>query len=76
MYAFIHYWHIFKKGNRAQIDRKLYKKNMQETIFNTKNLSVMAQQVNDILLVEQPLQDDENKAKLKVAGVVLGKCVE
>ncbi len=61
------------KGNRAQIDRKLYKNNMQEAILNTKNLRVMAKQVNDILLVEETHFDDENKAKLKVAGVVLGK---
>ena len=60
-----------KKGHRAQIDRSLYKSNMQNVMLNTKNLTVAETQVNDILLIEQSLQDDENKAKLKVGGVIL-----
>lgn len=49
---------------------------MQEAILSTKNLTVVAKQVNDILLIEQPrpLNDEDNsQPKLKVAGVVLGK---
>lgn len=46
---------------------------MQETILNTKNLSVLAKQVDDILLVEKSaVGEDESGAKLKVAGVILG----
>ena len=47
---------------------------MQDAILNTKNLTVMAKPVNDLLLVEQQssLTDDNNQVKLKVAGVVLG----
>lgn len=48
---------------------------MQETILNTKNLTVMSKQVNDILLAEQPVVDDENTTQLKIAGVILGNTI-
>ena len=37
-------------GYRAQIDRKLYKKAMQNEILNTPNLHVMAAAVRDIVI--------------------------
>ncbi|BFZ62375.1 Mitochondrial Translation Optimization [Saitoella coloradoensis] len=37
-------------GPRAQMDRKLYKKHMQETLFNYPNLSIMAGSVHDIVV--------------------------
>lgn len=39
-------------GYRAQIDRKLYKKAMQEEILNTPNLHVMAASVRNIVIDE------------------------
>jgi len=39
-------------GYRAQIDRKLYKKAMQEEILHTPNLHVMAASVRDIVIEE------------------------
>jgi hypothetical protein len=42
------------------------------TPVNTKNITVMVKQVNDILIMQQSIQDDDNLAKLKIAGVVLG----
>lgn len=38
---------------------------MQEILLNTKNLSIIAKGVNDIVLIEQP------NSKLKVGGVIL-----
>jgi tRNA uridine 5-carboxymethylaminomethyl modification enzyme len=38
---------------------------MQEILLNTKNLSIIAKGVNDIVLIEQP------NSKFKVSGVVL-----
>ncbi|CAI2163089.1 5976_t:CDS:10 [Funneliformis geosporum] len=42
-------------GPRAQIDRKLYKKNMQECLFNYPNLTVRAGSVYDIIMAHQPI---------------------
>ena len=38
---------------------------MQDILVNTKNLTIIANGVNDVVLIEQP------NAKLKVAGVIL-----
>jgi len=40
-------------GYRAQIDRKLYKKAMQNEILNTDNLHVMAASVRDLVIDEE-----------------------
>ncbi len=61
-------------GHRAQIDRELYKRNMQEVILNTANLSVQAAQVNDLLLaVNEAGEFSGNEGKLAVVGIVLGR---
>jgi tRNA uridine 5-carboxymethylaminomethyl modification enzyme len=61
---------ILQKGYRAQIDRDLYKKHMQEEILNTKNLSVLAGAVDDILY-EEILDENQNRPKYRINGVRL-----
>ncbi|RNA09104.1 MTO1 mitochondrial [Brachionus plicatilis] len=56
-------------GNRAQIDRVLYKQNMQNEMLNTKNLTIKAEPVDDLLLVQEPSVLDT--VGLKVGGVIL-----
>ena len=67
---------ILKKGHRAQIDRVLYKRNMQELMLNTKNLTVLPEQVNDIILTNNDGTQIESlgndTTQVKVAGVILG----
>lgn len=55
-------------GHRAQVDRELYKKNMQSTLLNTPNLSVEAVQVNDLILEKE---FNEKTPKYKAIGVIL-----
>lgn len=55
-------------GHRAQIDRVLYKKNMQQIMLNTKNLNVISESVDDILFVDE---DEANNKRLKIIGVRL-----
>lgn len=50
-------------GLRAQIDRKLYKKFLQEAVRKVKGLSIVEAPVEDLIL-------DGDKCR----GVVLGKC--
>lgn len=62
---------VIIQGHRAQIDRKLYKQNMQSLILNTENLTVLAESVNDLII--QPETDSgQSNPKLKIAGVLLG----
>ncbi|KAG9286394.1 hypothetical protein G9A89_014560 [Geosiphon pyriformis] len=42
-------------GPRAQIDRKLYKKHMQECLFNYPNLTLRTGNVHDIVMAHQPI---------------------
>ncbi|CAF0914900.1 unnamed protein product [Didymodactylos carnosus] len=56
-------------GHRAQIDRKLYKKEMQNEILNTPNLHVMAASVKDIK-IEENIDDKQNKQRW-ICGVTL-----
>ena len=51
------------QGPRAQIDRKLYRKGMQEAITRVPNLTVVPAAVEDLIL------DDNNH----VRGIVLGE---
>ncbi|XP_053666925.1 protein MTO1 homolog, mitochondrial [Anopheles marshallii] len=51
-------------GPRAQIDRKLYKREVQQTLENTPNLTIMEASVEDIVLSERAEQP-------RLAGVKL-----
>nr|XP_054361402.1 protein MTO1 homolog, mitochondrial [Mirounga angustirostris] len=55
-------------GLRAQIDRKLYKQNMQKEILNTPLLTVQEGAVEDLVLTEP---EPEHTGKCRVSGVVL-----
>ncbi|KAM4866477.1 5-taurinomethyluridine-[tRNA] synthase subunit MTO1, mitochondrial [Thomomys bottae] len=55
-------------GLRAQIDRKLYKQNMQKEILNTPLLAVWEGAVEDLILSEP---EPEHAGKCCVSGVVL-----
>lgn len=55
-------------GLRAQIDRKLYKQNMQKEILNTPLLTVQEGAVEDLILAEP---EPEHTGKCRVKGVVL-----
>ncbi|XP_005007689.3 protein MTO1 homolog, mitochondrial isoform X1 [Cavia porcellus] len=55
-------------GLRAQIDRKLYKQNMQKEILNTPLLTVQEGAVEDLILSEP---EPGHTGKCRVSGVVL-----
>ncbi|KAM9305394.1 5-taurinomethyluridine-[tRNA] synthase subunit MTO1, mitochondrial [Gastrophryne carolinensis] len=55
-------------GLRAQIDRKLYRRNMQKEILNTPGLTVREGSVEDLML-EEP--DPSFPGKFRISGVVL-----
>ncbi|XP_025091274.1 protein MTO1 homolog, mitochondrial-like isoform X2 [Pomacea canaliculata] len=57
-------------GPRAQIDRALYKQHMQAEVLNTAHLTVMAAEVEDLIMEE--FSDPENRLmKQRCQGVVL-----
>ncbi|KAM4697698.1 5-taurinomethyluridine-[tRNA] synthase subunit MTO1, mitochondrial [Rhinophrynus dorsalis] len=55
-------------GLRAQIDRKMYRQNMQKEILNTPGLTVREGSVEDLIL-EPP--DPDHPGKCQVNGVIL-----
>ncbi|KAM3915841.1 5-taurinomethyluridine-[tRNA] synthase subunit MTO1, mitochondrial [Leptodactylus fuscus] len=55
-------------GLRAQIDRKLYKQNLQKEILNTPGLTVIEGSVEDLIL-DPP--DSNHPGKCQVSGVIL-----
>ena len=55
------------QGLRAQIDRDLYRQNMQQAILATPNLTVCAGTVEDLVL-----NHNGTNSKANVDGVVLG----
>ncbi|XP_023029149.2 5-taurinomethyluridine-[tRNA] synthase subunit MTO1, mitochondrial [Leptinotarsa decemlineata] len=58
-------------GYRAQIDRSLYKQNMQNELFrNTPNLDVLEAPVED-LIVENPRINSNNQTCIECKGVIL-----
>ncbi|CAH6780193.1 Mto1 [Phodopus roborovskii] len=57
-------------GLRAQIDRKLYKQNMQEEVLNTPLLTVQEGTVEDLVLTEP---EPGYPGKCRVRGVVLAR---
>ncbi|KAJ7421944.1 Protein MTO1 like protein, mitochondrial [Pitangus sulphuratus] len=56
-------------GLRAQIDRGLYKENMQKEILNTPLLTVREASVEDLILTEP---ESGRPGKCQVTGVILG----
>lgn len=59
-------------GYRAQIDRQLYKRHIQEELFNhTPNLEVMVASVEDLIL-DLPTDPSNDQVVRKCVGVVLG----
>jgi tRNA uridine 5-carboxymethylaminomethyl modification enzyme len=58
---------------RAQIDRTLYKRHMQDLLFNYPNLDVKAASVFDLVLSEGPSMPGEHTTtRRRVTGVRLG----
>jgi len=60
------------QGPRAQIDRKLYKEHMQETLFNYPNLEVRAGSIFDLVLDHTAVSTGPTGPTLAVQGVRLG----
>lgn len=60
------------QGPRAQIDRKLYKHHMQETLFNYQNLDVRAGSVFDLVLDYTTASTGPAGPTSAVQGVRLG----
>lgn len=60
-------------GPRAQIDRKLYKKSVQNELLNTPNLDIYCSSVEDLLLsdLNGNFDEDSSKAVKKCDGIVL-----
>ncbi|KAI5960125.1 MTO1 [Candida pseudojiufengensis] len=58
-------------GPRAQIDRKIYLKEMQNEICNYKNLSIIEAQVKDIIIEPTHSEDHNGRKYGKVKGLVL-----
>lgn len=61
------------QGPRAQIDRTLYKKNMQDILFNYPNLDVCAGSVFDLVLDTSPDSNSGATQYGSIKGVKLGK---
>lgn len=67
-------------GPRAQIDRKIYKRHMQEYLHSYPNLTIRAGSVADLIITngnnEQEYREIAAKgAQSAVEGIRLGKCV-
>jgi tRNA uridine 5-carboxymethylaminomethyl modification enzyme len=58
-------------GPRAQIDRKIYLREMQNEILNYPNLSVLEAQVEDIIIEQENSSDYEGRNSGTVRGVIL-----
>lgn len=56
-------------GLRAQIDRQLYKQNLQNELFNVNNLNIVTGSVENLIL-----EENTNGEAPKCIGVVLGTC--
>lgn len=61
-------------GPRAQMDRKLYKKHMQETLSSYPNLHIRAASVFDLSINRSPITSTDSVHHVRsVAGVRLGR---
>lgn len=59
-------------GYRAQIDRKLYKRNMQNELFNnTPNLDIFVGGVEDLIVDKPNEYESKNKNQLSCKGVIM-----
>ncbi|KAI0065130.1 GIDA-domain-containing protein [Artomyces pyxidatus] len=63
-------------GPRAQIDRALYKRHMQDTLFNYPNLDVRAGSVFDLVFNHDSIQSGEPSSSKHVWGKVNGVRLE
>ena len=63
---------ISVQGPRAQIDRKLYKRHMQETLFNYPNLDVRAGSVFDLVLDHTSASNGTAGPNFALRGIRLG----
>ncbi|KAF0441193.1 glucose-inhibited division protein A subfamily [Gigaspora margarita] len=59
-------------GPRAQIDRKLYKKHLQECLFNYPNLTIKAGSVLDLVLTHNPMVFSEVRGQNNIYEEVQG----
>jgi tRNA uridine 5-carboxymethylaminomethyl modification enzyme len=60
------------QGPRAQIDRKLYKRHIQETLFDYPNLDVRAGSVFDLLLDQAAASNGTAGPNFELHGIRLG----
>jgi len=60
------------QGPRAQIDRSLYKKFMQEAILGQPGLTVWESPVEDLALEEVPPCEGPSITRFTCKGVILG----
>jgi hypothetical protein len=71
-------WHLSclttfeKKGPRAQVDRKIYKRRMQDIIFSYANLDVRSASVFDLVFDNSPCASASSSTWGTVTGVRLG----
>lgn len=65
-------FHMGIQGPRAQIDRKLYKRHMQETLLNYTNLDVRPGSVFDLILDHTPVPDGAAGPTFAIRGIRLG----
>ncbi|CAG8720724.1 15068_t:CDS:2, partial [Gigaspora rosea] len=59
-------------GPRAQIDRKLYKKHMQECLSNYPNLTIKAGSVLDLVMAHNPIIFGEVRGQNNIYGEIQG----
>lgn len=63
-----------KQGPRAQVDRKIYKRHMQNIIFGYPNLDVHAASVFDLIFEHSTPSTSTSSTWGTVTGVRLGAC--
>ena len=61
------------QGPRAQIDRALYKRHLQEEVFSTPGLTVLAAGVDDLFITPTNTESSTGTAAHTCTGVICGK---
>lgn len=64
-----------QQGPRAQIDRKLYKMNMQSILSNYANLDILSASVQDIVLETKPATATEAE-QTRIVGLRISELVQ